>query len=128
MEMENYNEALKYFYKVEYLAPDNQKIQRPIAWCSFLIGKLEAAKKYFKKVLKTESNNHDYLNLGHVEWCLGNKAEAINNYKEALKASQFNFDWFTAEYLTDSKHLIKNGIEQIDIPLMLDFIKMSIEK
>ncbi|MFC2137371.1 tetratricopeptide repeat protein [Bacteroidota bacterium] len=127
MEMEDFETALKYFYKVEYLAPDNRKIQRPIAWCSFLLGKFEAAQKYFKKVLKSESNKHDYLNLGHVEWCIGNKNEAIKNYKSALKNSEYDFNWFTTEYLNDSKHLIKNGIESLDIPLMLDFIKMSMD-
>jgi len=128
MEMEDYKAALKYFYKVEYLAPDNQKIQRPIAWCSFLLGKFESSQKYFKKILKSDSNEHDFMNLAHVEWCMGNKSEAINYYKEALKASQYNFEWFTTEYLFDSKHLIKNNIDAMDIPLMLDFIKISIKK
>ncbi len=127
MDMEDFETALKYYYKVEYLAPDNDKIQRPIAWCSFQIGKFEAAQKYFTKILKQESNKHDFLNLGHVEWCIGNKSEAIKNYKSSLISSKNNFTWFSGEFLNDSKYLIKHGIEPVDIPLMLDFIKISTE-
>ena len=31
-------EALKYFFKVDYLASKGERTMRPIAWCSFLIG------------------------------------------------------------------------------------------
>ncbi|MBN2520609.1 MAG: tetratricopeptide repeat protein, partial [Bacteroidales bacterium] len=125
MDLGEYEKALKYYYKVEYLEPDNHKIQRPIAWCSFLMGKFEPAKKYMEKVIKKENNKNDYLNLGHIEWCMGNKQTAIENYKKAVKKSEYDFEWFDNEYKNDSKYLIKHGINAIDIPLMLDFIKTT---
>jgi len=128
MDLGEYEKALKYYYKVEYLAPDNQKIQRPIAWCSFILGKFEPAKKYFEKAIKKENNKHDYLNLGHVEWCTGNKQQAISSYKEAIRRSGFDFNWFNNEYHNDSKYLIKHGIDKIDLPLMLDFVKINARK
>ncbi|NJK87464.1 MAG: tetratricopeptide repeat protein [Bacteroidales bacterium] len=51
IELEDFEKALNYFYKVEYLSPDNFKVLRPIAWCSFVLGKLESAKKYAEKIM-----------------------------------------------------------------------------
>lgn len=126
-DLKEYEQALKYYFKVEFLAPDNHKIQRPIAWCSFVLGKLDTAKKYFEKVVGEEGNQHDLLNLGHVEWCLGNKAQAIEYYKKSIRKADYNFEWFAQEFLADSGILQKFGIDPIDIPLMRDYLKILIE-
>ena len=125
MEMEDYDNALKYFFKVEYLAPDDHKIQRPIAWCSFIIGKLDNALKYLKKIIARDPNMHDFLNLGHIEWCLGNRQNAIENYRTALKKSKNDFDWLVRVFNEDKKFLLKNGVYEFDIPLMIDYLKIS---
>jgi len=124
VDMSEFEEALKYYYKIEYISPDNIKIQRPIAWCSFVLGKFDAAVKYFNKIIALENNKNDYLNLGHVDWCIGNKKEAIKNYSEALKLSGNDYNWFSNEFWSDSQYLIKHGINPLDIPLMIDFIKL----
>lgn len=125
MEMEKYGEALKYFFKVEYLAPDNIKIQRPIAWSSFLVGKPENAKKYFEKIIAREGNKYDFMNLGHVYWSLGDKARAIENYRKSLKKAEMDFKWFTKTMEEDFPHLLNYNIPEFDMPLMMDYIKMS---
>ena len=48
-EQENYDEALKYYFKVDYLDPKSTKAWRAIAWCSFLAGKQEQARRYYEK-------------------------------------------------------------------------------
>jgi tetratricopeptide (TPR) repeat protein len=121
-EMNDFESALKIYFKVEYLAPDNHKIQRPIGWCSFMLRKFDTAKKYYQKVIDNEPNEHDLLNLGHAEWCLGNKQNAIEKYSQSIHKAG-NFDWFSNEFLADSDILIRNGIDQFDIPLMLDYLK-----
>jgi tetratricopeptide (TPR) repeat protein len=120
--MNDFESALKIYFKVEYLAPDNHKIQRPIGWCSFMLRKFDTAKKYYQKVIDNEPNEHDLLNLGHAEWCLGNKQNAIEKYSQSIHKAG-NFDWFSNEFLADSDILIRNGIDQFDIPLMLDYLK-----
>jgi tetratricopeptide (TPR) repeat protein len=126
METEDFETALKYFFKVEYRQADNHKIQRPIAWCSFVLGKFENAKKYFEKVIATNGNKNDYLNLGHVEWCMGNKPFAIQEYQKSLKASSGDFVWFSKTMQEDGRYLIKHGILPFDIPLMIDYLRMSV--
>jgi tetratricopeptide (TPR) repeat protein len=125
MEMEDYETALKYFFKVEYAQPDNLKIQRPVGWCSFAAGKFETAAKYFEKVTAASGNKNDFLNLGHVKWCMGNKTAAIQQYKNSLAASSGNVAWFSKVMQEDSRYLIKHGIKPFDIPLMIDYIRMS---
>jgi tetratricopeptide (TPR) repeat protein len=127
-DMKNYEEALKIYFKVEYLAPDNHKIQRPIAWCSFMLGKPEAAKKYYEKIAETERTKHDLLNLGHAEWCMGNKQKAIGNYKLSVAKANMDFAWFSEELNADSEILIQHGIDPVNIPLMRDYMQIAIEK
>jgi tetratricopeptide (TPR) repeat protein len=122
-EMNDFESALKIYFKVEYLAPDNHKIQRPIGWCSFMLGKFDTARKYFQKVIDNEPNEHDLLNLGHVEWCSGNKQNAIAKYLQSIQKANGNFEWFSNEFLADSDILIRQGIDPFDIPLMLDYLK-----
>jgi tetratricopeptide (TPR) repeat protein len=127
-DLKDYENALKVYFKVEYIAPDNHKIQRPIAWCAFMLKKPDTARKYFEKVLQTEGNQHDLLNLGHVEWCLGNKPKAIEWYSQCLRKSAYNFEWFAEELSADSEILEDYGIDPVDIPLMQDYLKILSEQ
>lgn len=126
MEMENYELALQYFYKAEYNEPNNFKILRPIAWCSFVTGKLSDAEKYYSKIVENEANanKYDHLNYAHVLWCKGNKMDAIKNYKLALKKSEFDFNWFSNALEDDKKYLLSYNINPLDIPLMIDYMKL----
>jgi tetratricopeptide (TPR) repeat protein len=127
-DMKDYDNALKIYFKLEYWAPDNHKIQRPIAWCSFMLGKLETAKKYYEKILSKEGNQHDLLNIGHIEWCLGNKQKAIDYYLQSIRKADFNDHWFSEELIADSEMLIRYGIDRMDISLMKDYIKILADR
>lgn len=128
LDLKDFENALKVYFKVEYLAPDNIKIQRPIAWCSFMLGKLDTAKKYFEKISDIEGNRHDLINLGHIEWCLGNKQGAIERYKQSIQKANSDFEWFSKEFLADSEILIRYGIDPVNISLMYDYLKILQEK
>jgi len=123
LDLKDYENALKYYFKVEFLAPDNKKVLRPIAWCSFALGKLETAKKYFLKLIESEANKYDFMNLGHVEWCLGNRQAALKNYKLSINSSDNNLNLFMTGFEEDKELLIKNGVDPEEIPLMLDYLK-----
>ncbi|GAH52852.1 unnamed protein product [marine sediment metagenome] len=68
---------------------------------------------------------NDYMNLGHVEWCRGNKGRAIEMYKKSIKLADKDFEWFTGVMKVDRKYLIKYGIKEFDIPLMIDYLKIN---
>lgn len=125
MDTGDYEEALKYFFKVEYLAPDNIRVYRPIAWCSFVLGKPDTAQKYFEKLIARDGNEYDYMNLGHVYWSKGDKQTAIEFYRQSLKKSNMNYEWFSKYMFEDERHLLKYKIPKFDIPLMMDYLRME---
>ena len=126
LDMKDYETALKYYYKVSYLAPGNIRVQRPIAWCSFVLGRFESALASFTEIIKKEGNKHDYMNLGHVYWCLGNKAMAIENYLNSLRKASYQFDWFEPAFIEDGRILNGFGIPDGDLSLMLDYLALTL--
>ena len=68
------------------------------------------------------------MNIGHVEWCMGNKKTAIDSYISSIKKSDLDFEWFTKVFEEDSKYLEKHGINPFYIPLMIDYVKMSVKE
>ncbi|MDD4225598.1 MAG: tetratricopeptide repeat protein [Mariniphaga sp.] len=128
LELEQFDEALKCYFKVEYLAPGNKKVWRPIAWCSFLTGKREQAEKYFLKLIDDEPNKHDYMNMGHVQWCMGNRKNALEYYRKSISKDGFSESDFQQVFQEDLPYLIDQGIESDDVPIMLDQLRYFLEE
>jgi tetratricopeptide (TPR) repeat protein len=126
MELDQFEEALKSYYKVEYLSPGNKKIWRPIGWCSFLVGKIEQAEKYFQQLIDDGPNKYDLLNMGHVQWCLGNRKAALNFYKKSINNSENSEKDFMEAFEEDLQHLVKQGVNIDDVPIMLDQLRYSL--
>jgi len=126
LEKKDYKKALDYYFKVEFLAPSNISILRPIAWCSFIVGKFDVAKKYYKKLLKSEPNKYDFMNYAHLEWCLGNKQIAFENYIKSIEQKDNDFKSFLSGFKDDEQYLMKHGIDEEEIHLMLDYVKYSV--
>ena len=120
--LKRYDEALNYFFKVDYIDSELPKIWRAIAWCSFVIGKHEQAMKYYHKLLEKETQLLDYLNAGHVAWSLGQLEKAVKMYATSLAMSD-NQESFLELFNKDKEDLIKQGIKEDDIPLMLDLLR-----
>jgi tetratricopeptide (TPR) repeat protein len=120
LETKNYQEALKCYYKVDFLDNDRQKALRPLAWCSFLLGKYDNARNYYKKILSHKPDSHDYMNAGHTEWVLQNLKGALEYYKKSIETADNEYDKFYEEFNDDLSDLENAGIEQSEIPLVLD--------
>jgi tetratricopeptide (TPR) repeat protein len=128
LELHEYEEALKCYFKVEYLAPGNKKVWRPIAWCSFLTGKKEQAEKYLLQLLEDNPEKHDYMNMGHVQWSMGNRKEALDFYCKSVSQKGFTEEEFLEVFDEDLPHLIDQGINKDDVPIMLDQFRYFLEK
>ena len=74
-------------------------------------------------MIETEENKYDFINLGHVEWCLGNRKAALKNYKLSVNRQDNNLKSFLASFKEDKYFLLKYGIDPKEIPLMLDYLK-----
>ncbi|MBM3437011.1 MAG: hypothetical protein FJY07_12435, partial [Bacteroidetes bacterium] len=126
LDLRLYEKALEYYYKVEFLADQNKKVLRPIAWCNFVLGKFDTARSYYERLMVSEANKHDFMNLGHLEWCSGNKNAALKNYKISLSRDDNNMKSFMAAFEEDKKYLQGFGIEQSEINLMIDYLKYMV--
>ena len=123
LELKNYSEALKYFFKVDYLDTESHKAWRPIAWCSFLTGKYDQARNYYKKILDHQPTMQDYLNAGHTEWVLQNMNAALGYYRKAVREEKGDWSKFYEQFEQDVPDLKNAGVEEEEIPLVLDELR-----
>lgn len=121
VEMEQYEEALNYFFKLDFIENNCIKAWRGIGWCSFVGRKYAQAMKYYEKVIEEKPLAIDYMNAGHVAWAMGNVQQAVVFYGKAITVSG-NRERFLEMFYKDKEPLLKQGIQEEDIPLMLDLI------
>ena len=127
LELKEYQEALKCYFKVDYLdTSDQHKAWRPIAWCSFLIGKYEQARNYYQKIEEKFPDMQDYLNAGHVEWAMNNAKAALSYYKKSVAKGGNDWNKFRDLFEQDVPDLLNAGIGKDEIPLMLDAIRYEL--
>ncbi len=123
--LERYEEALDVYFKLEVLAPDNHRIRRPLAWCSFILRKFETAKDYLQRLLVDDPDNkYDLMNLGHVCWSMKDPGQAFPLYMKSLENWK-SVKEFENSFNEDRKHLISNNIDDFDIDLMVDYLRIN---
>lgn len=120
-ELGQYEEALNYFFKLDFIERNSVKAWRGIGWCSFFTKKNEQAMKYYEKIIEQKPLPIDLMNAGHVAWGMGDIQKASNLYEKAISASGSREN-FLEMFREDEEALLKQGIRKEDIPLMLDLI------
>lgn len=120
-ELGQYEEALNYFFKLDFLENNCVKAWRGIGWCSFITKKYEQALKYYEKIIEQKPLAIDYMNAGHVAWVMGDIQKAATFYGKSITISG-NRESFLEMFHKDEEPLLKQGIREEDIPLMLDLL------
>jgi tetratricopeptide (TPR) repeat protein len=128
METHQYDEALKYFFRVAYLEPSNTKVWRPIAWCSFVLGKFDQSEKYYQKLLVINQTLDDLVGLGHVNLCVGKTKEALQNYRDGIRAGKDGMAAFVKLMEQEKALLVKHGVAEGDLPVYIDQISYLLEE
>jgi len=123
LDLKQYEEALDHYFRVEFLAPDNKKVLRPIAWCCFVLNKLDIAKNYIDNILQSEPTAHDFINAGHIEYCQHNKTRAMEYYRKALSDKEMTFERFNEILGSDRDFLLANGVNPEEIPMISDYLR-----
>ncbi|NDV84293.1 hypothetical protein D0T87_20220 [Bacteroides sp. 51] len=121
VELGQFDEALQYFFKLDFIEPDNLRTWRAIGWCSFMLKKLEQARKFYDKIIEKNGVAPDYLNAGHVVWCLGDMKKAMEFYSKSCELSGSRA-LFLDVFNKDKEFLLENGVNTYDIALMYDLI------
>lgn len=119
--MEMYNEALQYFFKMDFIKEGDKQANRAIGWTSFLLGNLEQAEKYYSKIVEQDPLAVDHLNAGHISWAQKRVKDAVNHYQKAIELYDSK-SHFIQLLQNDKPQLLKHGIKEDDIPLILDLL------
>lgn len=112
---DNPEAALKSFYKIKYLAPDNTKVLRPIAWCEFMMGNYEKSAGMYGSMPDTTAT--DMLNCGHSFMAMGQIASATRCYRTCAGMLPAGADEFRSLMKDDMPYLNKAGVKTLDISL-----------
>ena len=117
------DEALKMLYKLNYLYPDDLSVNRALAWALTLSGKYEQADKQYVQLLAEEKPlSADLLNYGYCLWLSGNIVTAISMFRQFINSQSDDGINMEKEFMHGTEHelLLKRGISDTDIRLMLD--------
>lgn len=116
--MEEYEDALKLLFQLNYEHDEDVNIQRVLAWTLTCDGKLEQADKLYQQLTSDEqATSEDYLNKGYCQWLLGRIKEA-----DACFDQYFTLGGDYDEILKNKKWLNKRGITDTDIRMMLALV------
>lgn len=80
------------------------------------------------KLIEDKPGKHDYMNMGHVQWSLGNRKAALDFYKRSISGKGFNEKEFLEVFEEDLPHLLRQGIDKEDVPIMLDQLRYFLEE
>ncbi|MGM9803367.1 MAG: tetratricopeptide repeat protein [Muribaculaceae bacterium] len=120
-------DALKEYYKVEYLNDNQHSAWRPLAWCLFLMRDFEKSRSYYQRIFSDDTPTEpDYLNFGHLCLLENRFEEAITYYYNVYVTSGNSIETFATKWRNDIPNLIKAGLNSADAELMLDAIMMRI--
>lgn len=128
LELERYDEAVKQYYKVEFLDEKSTRAWRPLAWCLFLLRDFEQSRRYYDKIVADAPSAEDYLNMGHLSMAAGDYHEAVERYKMSLSADNGNVPHYLKSMVSDTKSLLIAGVELSNIPLIIDAVLYSYNK
>lgn len=114
------SEALKLYFKVEFLDTESRKILRPIAWISFLTGDYETSRRYYDKVLADGPLPTDMINIGHLEMATRHYHEAVDMYKRAIEMPGGGKSAFVKAMQEDLKYLRAAGVDDLMTGIVID--------
>ena len=121
----DYEKALECFYRIEFNNPGDANAIRPLAWCLFLLNRTAEASAFYKQLLEMEPNEFDFMNAGHVAWCQSRHMEAAIHYKTSIRKRKGDLNTFLKAFASDKPYLLKNGLSEREIQMMLDYISMG---
>ena len=125
LELDRYDDALRYYFKVEFLDDKSTRAWRPIAWTSFVAGDFSQSRSYYEKVLTDRPDASDYLNMGHLYLACGDIKEALNFYGLSVDNESGGVESFIKGFKADVPRLLAAGVQESLLPLVIDALLYS---
>lgn len=129
--MEEYDEASKILFELDFKYPDTANVKRALAWTLMGQGKLVQADKVYGWLMERNSEvDMDYLNAGYCKWLMNDISEAASLFfrfysKRTAGVKTDGADVYLemsemldTEFDNDSPLLKRFGISEVDRMLM----------
>jgi len=68
------------------------------------------------------------MNMGHVQWVLGNTDAAVDYYIRSIRSESNSLKKFLIGFEDDKNHLIAQGIDAETIPLVIDYMRYQLSR
>jgi len=122
--MEDYEEALRLLYQLNYEHEDDANVQRVLAWTLTCDGKLEQAEKIFQQLTGSrQASGEDYMNYAYCQWLQGHIEDAADSFNKYLE--QEGNTWDNLEAAFNREWLNERGINETNIRMMQALILNS---
>lgn len=122
--MEDYEEALRLLYQLNYEHEDDNNVQRVLAWTLTCDGKLEQAEKIFQQLTDShQASGEDAMNYAYCLWLQGNIEGAADSFNKYLEKE--GNTWENLEAAFNHEWLNERGITETDIKMMQALILNS---
>jgi tetratricopeptide (TPR) repeat protein len=112
--LEDYEEALKLLYELDYEYADDVNVQRVLAWTLTCDSRLEQAAAIYEQLMTGEKViAEDHLNYGYCLWVMGRIDDAAEHFRKSNNPIDF----------PDIYWLSKRGIDKLQIRMMKTLIR-----
>ncbi|MBQ9656468.1 MAG: hypothetical protein IJV38_10700 [Prevotella sp.] len=116
VQMEEYEEALRWLYQLNYEHEDDDNVTRVLAWALTCSGKLEQAAKYYSQLTAANTATaEDYQNQGCCLWLMERISDAADSLHKYAELSGVSAD---SPHFLDTDWLQRRGISDTDIKMM----------
>ena len=113
--LKDYEGAMKILYRLNYNHPEDNHVNRVLAWTHLCSHQLEQADKIYKKLTSEEKVlQEDWEHYGYCCWFLGRVDEAVHCFKKAIGDVRPDEAFFSF----DSQLIEAYAISEIQVRLM----------
>ena len=125
IQKEQYDEALKHAFQLDYEHPDDNNVKRVLAWCLMHTEKKEQAVKKYGELTKSEDAvKDDFLNAGYSQWIMGQTTSALALFRQfvAMVPNNKGLSLLQEEFNKETLFLSSHGIDKYQRIMMIDAI------
>ena len=122
--VEDYDEALKLLYHLNYDNPDDSSVNSVLAWTLTCAGRQEQAEKLYLQLLADDNpGTENYENYGYCLWFQGRIDEAASMFRKYLETTGLKATDFT--FLSEDRLLRAHGISNNQKDMMRALVLMG---
>lgn len=122
-------ESIETLYRLYYENPDNHNVLRVLAWNLLVAKRTEQAGTEYEKLLQIgDQKAEDWLNAGYYYLIVRNVEKAVDmfrRYVEESKSAQDARHLIGKQIAADADVLLENGIDKIEMQLIVDLVMES---